>query len=108
MPIFVKKHSKPLQPREGRLITVPKLAEEVDDFKNIVLKLDDDKALKFVNGVWMNLKKNQSAESIDDAVKLQKNNQRLEEEKNMLHAKVDILLDLLSESLAEKDSNSKK
>lgn len=108
MPIFAKKHGKPLQPREGRLVTVPKLTEDVDDFKNIVLKLDDDKALKFVNGVWMNLKRNQSAESIDDTVKLQKSNQKLEEEKNMLTAKVDILLDLLSESLAEKDSTLTK
>lgn len=98
MPIFKKNFvKKPLKAtaRESRLV------EDVDDFKNISLKLSDKNTLKFVNGVWMVLKKNQATD-FDDAVELVKTNQKLEEEKTMLTAKMDILLDLLSETISEK------
>lgn len=104
MPIFVKKFTKhPIKAREGRLNSVPKLVEEVDDFKrNITFKLDEDKKLKFVDGVWMNLRSNNSAENEDDVAKVHKTNQKLEGENRMLNAKMDILMDLLSEALAER------
>lgn len=99
MPIFRKNFVKKPQKstaRESRLV------EEVDDFKNIALKLSDKNTLKFVNGVWMVLKKNQ-AENVDDAIELVRTNQKLEEENTMLTAKIDIMLDLLSETLVEKE-----
>lgn len=99
MPIFRKNFvKKPLKStaREFRLV------EEVDDFKNIALKLSDKNTLKFVNGVWMVLRKNQ-AENVDDAIELVRTNQKLEEENTMLTAKMDIMLDLLSETLVEKE-----
>lgn len=101
MPIFKKNFvKKPLKltTRESRLV------EEVDDFKNIAVKLSDKNTLKFVNGVWMVMKKNQG--NVNDAIELVKTNQRLEEENTMLTAKMDILLDLLSETLLEKEKLS--
>lgn len=80
--------------------------EEVDDFKSIELKLCDEKTLRFVDGVWMSLKKNHTAEHVDDVSKLHKTNQKLDEENIMLTAKMDILLDLLSEALAERETMS--
>lgn len=108
MPIFVKKFSpKPPRVRDSRLSSVAKLVEEVNDFKNIKLKLHDDKELRFVDGVWMNLKKSH-LENIDDVSKLHKVKQKLEEENSMYQIKMDILLDLLSECISERETSNKK
>lgn len=108
MPIFVKKFSPKLpKPRETRLNSVPKLTEDIEDFKNIKLKLNDDKELRFVDGVWLSMNKNQP-EGIDDVARLQKAKQKLEEENHMLQVKMDVLLDLLTESMSEKDLKNKK
>ncbi|CRK97349.1 CLUMA_CG010740, isoform A [Clunio marinus] len=102
MPMFAKKFTKlQLKPRESRLSTAPKLTEEVDDFKRIELKLSNDKSLTFVNGVWINLKKN---EDLDDVTKTLKKNQKLQEQNIMLNAKIEILLDLLTEAVCENES----
>lgn len=97
MPIFRKKVHK--KTRESRLV------EDVEDFKNITLRVSDTKVLKFVSGSWIALKKNQTAESVDDAsdvTTLIRDNRKLEDENRMLTAKIDILLDLLTETVAEK------
>lgn len=98
MPIFRKKVQKT---RESRLV------EDVEDFKNITLRVSETKVLKFVSGSWIALKKNQAMESVDDASdttvsSLIRDNRKLDEENRMLLTKVDILLDLLSETVAEK------
>jgi len=108
MPIFTKKFTqKAPKPRDGRDSSVPKLTEELDDFKNIKLKLSDDKELRFVDGTWMSLKKG-TTDNIDDVVKLQKQKQKLEDENSMYAVKMDIMLDLLSECVSEVDLMSKK
>lgn len=105
MPIFVKKFGKKClpKPRESRLSSVPKLAEEVDAFRKISIKFDDEKVLKFVNGVWISSKKSNSGENDDEVLKLVTQSKILEEEKMMLNAKLEICLDLLSETIAEKE-----
>jgi len=108
MPIFTKKFTqKAPKARDGRDSSVPKLTEELDDFKNIKLKLSDDKELRFVDGTWMSLKKG-TTDNIDDVVKLQKQKQKLEDENSMYAVKMDIMLDLLSECVSEVDLMSKK
>lgn len=108
MPIFVKKFGKKCspKPRESRLNSVPKLSEEVDAFKNITIKFDDEKVLKFVSGIWMTGSKKSSEEENDDdaMLKLVTQNKKLQEETMMLNAKLEICLDLLSEAIAEKES----
>lgn len=107
MPIFTKKFSKksPSKPR-NRLNSVPKIAEDIDDFKNISIKLDDEKVLKFVDGFWISSKKSSLADD-DGILKLVQHNKKLEEEKTMLNAKLEICLDLLTETVAEKEAIEK-
>lgn len=91
MPIFKKNFSKKSsKARESRLI------EDIEDFKNITIKLSDKSTLKFADGVWLVLKKNQTSDNMEE---LLKSKQKLKEQNNMLTAKIDILLDLLSETL---------
>jgi hypothetical protein len=105
MPIFPHRKFTPKLPkqRELRLNTVPKRAEEIDDFRSIKLKLSGEKEFQFVDGVWMGLKKSQP-EAIDDITRIVRTNKRLEEENAMLNVKMDIMLDLLTECVAEKDA----
>lgn len=93
MPIFKKKSSK-------KRSVESQITEDLDDFKNISLNLCDKKNLKFVNGVWIVLN-NQSTESGDSTSELVKTNQSLERENFMLNAKMEILVDMLSETLAK-------
>ena len=103
MPIFKKNFGKKsAKVRESRLV------ENIDDFKNITLKLSDKNTLKFVDGVWLVLKKNQLNDNMDDAAELLKSNQQLREENSMTMAKMDILLDLLSETLSGTEMVEKK
>lgn len=97
MSIFRKKFAKnSAKPREARIV------EDIDDFKNISMRLTDEKSIKFVDGVWLVLKKNQIQENVDDASELLRTNQNLQEKNAMLNAKLDILLDLMAETLTEK------
>lgn len=94
MPIFSKNFSKKsTHVRESRLV------EDIDDFKNLVIKLSDKNTLKFVGGEWLVIKKNLSSDNADDVSELVKYNLKLKEENNMMSVKMDILLDLLSETL---------
>lgn len=98
MPIFKKSLAKKsAKTRESRLV------EDIDDFKTITLKVSEKNTIKFVDGEWLLLKKNQSSDNVDDASELLKNNQKLKEENNVMVAKMDILLDLLTESLSGKE-----
>lgn len=98
MSIFKKKFNKNYTKiREARIV------EDVDDFKNISMRLTDEKSLKFVNGVWLVLKKSQTTGNVDDAAELLQENQNLQEKNSMMNAKLDILLDLMAETLTEKD-----
>lgn len=98
MSIFKKKfNKKAAQTREARIV------EDIDDFKNISIRLTDEKSLKFVNGVWLVLKKSQAMGNADDASELLESNQNLQVKNAMLNAKLDILLDLMAETLTEKD-----
>lgn len=109
MPIFPQrkftfKHPKQ---RELRLNSVPKYNEDIDDFKNIKIKLNNEKELQFVDGIWISVKKNQQQYE-DDVAKLVKDNKRLENENTALNVKMDIMLDLLTECISEKEAIMKK
>lgn len=93
MPIFKRKVSK-------KRSVESQITEDLDDFKSITINLCDKKNIKFVNGVWIVLN-NQSTESVDSTSELVKTNQTLERENYMLNAKMEILVDLLSETLAK-------
>lgn len=93
MPIFKRKLAK-------KRSVESQITEGLDDFKNITLKLCDKKNIKFVNGVWIVLN-NQSTESADSTLELVKANQSLVKENFMLNAKMEILIDMLSETLAK-------
>lgn len=58
-------------------------------------------SLKFENGQW--IAETGISEDVDrrEAQRLRRRNQQLEEENNLLRLKVDILLDMLSETTAE-------
>jgi uncharacterized protein YlxW (UPF0749 family) len=108
MPLFTKSFSKrkPTKPR-NRLSSAPKLDESIDDFRNVKIKFDDEKFVKFVEGVWMSSKKSPAVDD-EEVLKLVKHNKKLEEEKNMLNAKLEICLDLLTETVAEKEAIEKR
>jgi hypothetical protein len=108
MPLFTKSFNKRKTARpRSRLGLAPKSDEDIDDFKNVKIKFDDEKFVKFVEGVWMTSKKSSSADD-EEVLKLMKQNRKLEEEKNMLNAKLEICLDLLTETVAEKEAIEKK
>lgn len=68
------------------------------DYGNTSLKLDGNE-LKFVNGKW---KVGEIGAGNDEEVEsLKRENKRLSEENNMLHLKIDILVDMLTESTVE-------
>jgi len=109
MPIFPQrkftfKHPKQ---RELRLNSVPKYNEDIDDFKNIKIKLSNEKELQFVDGEWISIKKSQQ-EGFDDVARLVRENKRLENENSTLNVKMDIMLDLLTECISEKEAITKK
>lgn len=109
MPIFPQRKSTFKHPkhRESRLNSVPKYNEDIDDFKNIKIKLNNEREIQFVDGTWISIKKNQP-EGSDDVEKLVKENKRLENENQVLNVKMDIMLDLLTECISEKEMEAKK
>lgn len=109
MPIFPHRKFTPKLPkqRELRLNSVPKLSEDIDDFRNIKLKLSGEKEFQFVDGIWISLKRNQN-EAVDDVTRMARANKKLEDENAMLNVKMDIMLDLLTECVTEKDAILRK
>ncbi|KAM4721593.1 protein chibby homolog 1 isoform 1-T2 [Rhinophrynus dorsalis] len=63
-------------------------------------------SLKFENGQWIT--ESGSSGSHKEIQRLRKRNQQLEEENNLLRVKVDILLDMLSETTAESHLKEKE
>ena len=109
MPIFPQrkftfKHPKQ---RELRLNSVPKYNEDIDDFKDIKIKLSNERELQFVDGEWINVKKSQQ-EGFDDVARLVRENKKLQNENSNLNVKMDIMLDLLTECICEKEAIAKK
>ncbi|KAG5674309.1 hypothetical protein PVAND_004287 [Polypedilum vanderplanki] len=109
MPIFPHRKFTPKLPkqRELRLNSVPKFTEDIDDFRNIKLKLNAEKEFQFADGVWISLKRNQ-AETFDDITRIVTANKKLKDENSMFNVKIDIMLDLLTECEAEKDAILRK
>lgn len=109
MPIFPQrkfalKHPKQ---RESRLNSVPKYNEDMDDFKNIKIKLSNEREIQFVDGTWISVNKSQR-EGTDDVEKLVRENKALESENSALTVKMDIMLDLLTECILEKEAIMRK
>lgn len=112
MPIFPHRSKftlKPSKPREGRLDGVEKFSgdEDVNDFKNIKLKLNVDNELHFIDGSWINLNKKQTS-NIDDVAKVLKENHKLEHEKKVLELKMKIMLNLLTSERGEGGKEEKE
>lgn len=112
MPIFSNRSKftlKQSKPREGRLDAVEKLNvdEEINDFKNIKLKLNVDNELHFIDGCWINLNKKQTS-NIDDVAKVLKENHKLEHEKRVLELKMKIMLNLLTSEHSEGEKDEEK
>lgn len=98
MPIFSKKFDvKNIPVRSKRQNDWPKIQEKLDDYQIIQLNLDEKK-LKFVNGTWTSL---QNSTNPFDVGVMKRKIQKLEEENNLNQIKVDVLLDMLTENLAE-------
>lgn len=99
MPIFSKKFDiKHIPQRSKRDASCVYIQEKLDDFQTIQLNLAHKKKLKFVDGIWIVCQQTSDA---DDFVSMQKRLHKLEEENNLNQIKVDILLDMLTENLAE-------
>lgn len=99
MPLFSKKFDvKPIPARGKRNgVDCPPIQEKIDDIDNISLYLGKQQA-KFVDGSWI-LSSNGS--NADDFVAVKRKMQKLEEENNLNRIKIDVLLDMLTENLAE-------
>lgn len=99
MPIFSKKFDiKTIPQRSKRDGSCAPVQEKLDDFQVIQMNLTNKKKLKFVDGTWIVTQ--QPADS-DDFIAMRKRLQKLEEENNLNQIKVDVLLDMLTENLAE-------
>lgn len=99
MPIFSKKFDIKNIPQRGkRDSSCAPIQEKIDDFQSIQLNLTNKKKLKFVDGTWILTQ--QQCDS-DDVTAMRKRLQKLEEENNLNQIKVDVLLDMLTENLAE-------
>lgn len=99
MPIFSKKFDIKSIPQRGkRDSNCPQIQEKLDDYQIIQLNLTNKKKLKFVDGTWI---VTQQPADADDITAMRKRLQKLEEENNLNQIKVDILLDMLTENLAE-------
>lgn len=99
MPIFSKKFDiKNIPARTKRDASCAQIQEKLDDFQTIQVNLANKKKLKFVDGTWIGT---QQQTDTDDIAMMRKRLQKLEEENNLNQIKVDILLDMLTENLAE-------
>lgn len=113
MPIFPQRSKFTLKPsskaREGRMSGVPKYTanEEINDFKNIKLKLESENELHFIDGNWINLNLKQSS-NIDAIAKMVKENQKLEHDKRLLEMKMKIMLNLLTSERSEGEKNDEE
>lgn len=100
MPIFSKKFDVKSLPSRGKRHggNGPPIQEKIDDFESISVNLSGQRQLKFVDGEWL---LTQSSGNVDDVNALKRKVHKLEEENNLNQVKVDVLLDMLTENLAE-------
>lgn len=100
MPIFSKKFDVKSIPSRSKRHggNGPSIQEKFDDYETISVNLSGERQLKFVNGEWL---LTQSSCSVDDINALKRRVHKLEEENNLKQVKVDVLLDMLTENLAE-------
>lgn len=99
MPIFSKKFDIKNIPQRGKRDgSCVQWQEKLDDFHVIQMNLSNKKKLKFVDGTWM---VTQKPADTDDFTAMRKRLQKLEEENNLNQIKVDVLLDMLTENMAE-------
>lgn len=101
MPLFSNKFNpKPVPPRGIRCnIGHSPIKENLNDIKEITLNLDD-KELKFIDGIWIEVSKKANC---DDISRLLQKIKSLEEENNLNQIKIEVLLDLLAENASELD-----
>lgn len=99
MPIFSRKFDiKSVPARSKRQINCSSIEENFDDYRSIQLNLGKNK-LKFINGAW--IIGHGHAVNSADVGDMKREMQRLEEANNLNHIKIDVLLDMLTENLAE-------
>lgn len=115
MPIFQKKSNFKQSPtRTGRLSeTVCPRVIDSSDPKNLRLDLLDEKELRFVDGIWVQRGTGGGGSGpnarttelqVDDFLKLKSKMDKLEQENNLLQAKVDILVDMLTENICQAEA----
>lgn len=98
MPIFSKKFDiKTIPQRAKRYTNCPQIQEKLDDIQVIQINLNS-KRIIFDNGIWDLC---QPGAEPSDIGNVKKRIQKLEEENNLKQIKVDILLDMVAENLAE-------
>lgn len=99
MPIFSKKfYVKAIPVRTKRQNNFPQMQEKLDEYQSIQITLNNKKKLKFIDGTWM---LTQHTADTDDITVMKRRIQKVEEENNLNQIKVDVLLDMLTENLAE-------
>lgn len=107
MPIFLKK-LKPSAPRKPRLCIddLPITEELVNGFRdNIKIEFSGSKELHFVDGNWVCLQNSSKSDECVDLLKAQtKDLATLKAQNSLYQIKMDIMIDLLSEKMAELDS----
>lgn len=97
MPIFSRKFDiKSVPARSKRQMHCPQMEENLNDYRAIKLHLGG-KCIQFVNGAWSG----QHGSESKDVGATKRDLQRLEEANNLNQIKIDVLLDMLTENLAE-------
>lgn len=90
-------------------INIPKLDQDIDDFRdNIKITIDESNELRFVDGEWITVTDRNRDVDVSDISRMKKKASILEQENQMLNAKIDILLDLLTENISELNAIKKK
>ena len=110
MPIFhTKLRLSALRKPRINIDDLPRTEESVSEFReNIRVELNGAKELHFVEGNWVCLQNSTKSDECVDLLKLQsKDIASLKTQNSLYQIKLDILVDLLSEKMAELDSITK-
>lgn len=98
MPIFSKKFEIKTIPLRGKRLSenCPVIQEKMDDYKVIGLSLNK-KTMKFIDGNWICTNNS----DVDEVVTMKRRIKKLEEANHLHAVKIEVLLDMLTENLAE-------